>query len=292
MVTQALASRTMSKADILIFDVGLGQSIFFYPHDAREYSVMIDCGNTQDFEPIDFLLKQKYIQNGTLPELTLTNYDQDHFSGLPYLQSKVRILSVLFAENLSSEEIKALKTKPHTQALLSTLQIKDTYTVPRANYAPAYSRVPFTLAKNDLQTLNTNNLSQVVFIEYLGSVICISGDLEAPGWTKLIATQPAVKTWLAKTNIFIASHHGRTNGYSPEVFDHCKPECIIISDKGVVHDTQQNMSSVYGGHVVGDGVPYKGDAINKRKVLTTRDSGHLWVQLLAGGVRTYQNFTT
>src|SRR5690348_4240777 len=103
----------MEKTDILIFDVGLGQSIFVYPHSAGEYGALIDCGNTKEFEPIDFLIKKNYIQNGTLNELMLTNYDQDHFSGLPYLQTKVAIRSVLFAPNLSTPEIKALKQKPH-----------------------------------------------------------------------------------------------------------------------------------------------------------------------------------
>lgn len=284
----------MSKADILIFDVGLGQSIFFYPHDAGEYGLLIDCGNSQEFEPIDFLVKQKYISNGTLADLTLTNYDQDHFSGLPYLRSRVTIRFVLFPKNLSSQEIKALKTKPHTEALLDTLEIKDAYIYPVTGYTPPYAKYVFALNKSDLEAPSTNNLtnnlSQVVFIEYLGTVICISGDLEVAGWEKLFATKPAVTTWLARTNIFIASHHGRTNGYSPKVFDYCKPECIIISDKGIVHETQRNMSAVYGGHVAGDGVFYNDDAFNKRKVLTTRDSGHLWVQLLTGGVRTYWNF--
>jgi len=280
----------MEQTDLLVFDVEMGQSIFVYPHSAPEYAALIDCGNTQDFEPIDFLLQKEFVQNSTLRELTITNYDQDHLSGLPYLQSKVTMHSVFFADNLSSQEIKALKTKPHTQALLSALEIKDRYTAKAANYAPPYKKWAFSLRKEDLEKYDTNNLSQVIFLEHLGSVVCISGDLEEPGWKVLLEKQPAIKTWLAKTNVFIASHHGRTNGYCPDVFKHCKPECIIISDKGIVHETQRNMSALYGGHVLGDGVPYNGDAINKRKVLTTRDSGHLWVQLLPGGVRIYRNF--
>lgn len=280
----------MEQTEILIFDVGLGQSIFIYPHQAGEYGTLIDCGNTKDFEPIDFLLEKNFIRNGVLGNLTLTNYDQDHFSGLPYLRSKVGIRTVYFASNLLTPEIKALKEKPLTQALLSTLEIKDLYTGSAENYAPPFTQRTFCLSKQDLAAYDTNNLSQVVFLEDLGSVLCISGDLEASGWDTLLRKEPDVRTWLGKTDIFVASHHGRSNGYCPKVFSHCAPECIIISDKGIVHDTQQNMSAVYGKHVLGDGVAYKGDTANKRKVLTTRDSGHLWVQLLPGGVRIYSNF--
>lgn len=94
----------MEKTDILIFDVGLGQSIFIYPHDHPEYSMLVDCGNTEEFNPIDFLIKNNYI-NDTLNNLTITNYDQDHFSGIEYILKKVHIQTVSFAPSLNSSEI-------------------------------------------------------------------------------------------------------------------------------------------------------------------------------------------
>ena len=45
------------------------------------------------------------------------------------------------------------------------------------------------------------------------------------------------------------------------------------------------MSSVYGAYVANNGIVYNDDIVNKRKVLTTRDTGHIWVQLLPGGTR-------
>ena len=280
----------MEKTDILIFDVGLGQSIFVYPHSDPTYGMLVDCGNVEGFEPIDFLIKKGYIVNNILSNLTLTNYDQDHFSGAPYLRSKVGIHTVTFASNLTSLEIKELKEKPHTDALQHVCYVKDTYIYPVPAYAPPYIKQTFHLQKGDLESHDTNNLSQIVFIEYNNSVICISGDLEEKGWKALLEKQPGIKTWLARTNIFIASHHGRDNGYCPEIFSYCKPECIIISDKGIMHDTQRNMSSVYGEHVAGAGV-YFNNNLSKRKVLTTRDDGHIWVQLHPGGSRIYRNFT-
>ncbi len=280
----------MERTDILIFDVGLGQSIFVYPHSHPTYGMLVDCGNVEGFEPIDFLIKKGYIANNTLSNLTLTNYDQDHFSGVPYLRSKVGIYTVTFAPNLTSPEIKDLKEKPHTDALQHVCYVKDIYIHPVPAYAPPFVKQTFYLQKEDLESHDTNNLSQIVFIEHNDSVICISGDLEEKGWKTLLEKQPGIKTWLARTNIFIASHHGRDNGYYPEIFSYCKPECIIISDKGIIHDTQRNMSSVYGEHVTGTGVSFNDDLSNKRKVLTTRDDGHIWVQLHPGGNRIYRNF--
>lgn len=280
----------MEKTDVLIFDVGLGQSIFVYPHSHPAYGMLVDCGNVEGFEPIDFLIKKGFIENNTLSNLTLTNYDQDHFSGMPYLRNKVGISTITFAPNLTSIEIKDLKERPLTNALEHTCYIKDTYIYPAPTYTPPFIKQTFYLRKEDLENPDTNNLSQVVFIEHRGSVICISGDLEEAGWKKLMEVSPGIKDWLAKTDVFVASHHGREGGYCSNVFQHCKPECIVISDKGIMHETQRDMSSIYGGHVVGAGISFNDDISNKRKVLTTRDDGHIWVQLHPNGVRIYRNF--
>lgn len=279
----------MDKTDILIFDVEMGQSIFVYPHSNPEYGMLIDCGNTQEFEPIDFLIKKGYVSD-TLHNLALTNYDQDHFSGIPHIRGKVNIRTINFAKNLSSSEIKQMK-EDTTEALNHICEIKDKYTSEAINYNPPYDRKFFHLDKEHLETPDTNNLSQIVFIEHNGTVVCVSGDLEEKGWKTILEKQPEIKNWLSKTNIFIASHHGRDNGYCSDVFNYCKPECIIISDKGIVHDTQKDMASVYGNHIQGDGIIFNGDLVNKKKVLTTRNSGHLYLQLLPMGTRNYSNFS-
>lgn len=283
------------KTDILIFDVGLGQSIFIYPHSHPTYGMLVDCGNTEGFEPIDFLLKQGFIANNILSNLTLTNYDQDHFSGIPNLLDKVKIRTVIFAPNLSSSEIKETKEKPHTKALEQVCEVKNIYIHPVPDYLPPYIIRTFCLLKEHIKDPDpnnlTNNLSQVIFIEQHGTVVCVSGDLEEEGWKLLLKNEQEIKIWLGRTNVFIASHHGRNNGYYPAVFLYCRPECIIISDKGIMHDTQKDMSAVYGNHVVGGGVIFNGNFLNKRKVLTTRDSGHLWIQLLTGGERVYKSFS-
>jgi phosphoribosyl 1,2-cyclic phosphodiesterase len=84
---------------------------------------MVDCGNTPNFEPIDKILEWNWLPEQTntnppkkiLKNLTLTNYDQDHFSGLPYLRQKVSIETTRLPKNISSEELKEIKdviTKP------------------------------------------------------------------------------------------------------------------------------------------------------------------------------------
>ncbi len=273
------------NTDIMIFNVGMGQSIFVYPRSNPEYGMLIDCGNTEGFEPIDFLIERGFVR-GTLKTLVLTNYDQDHFSGLPYLRNKVKIESVRFPRNLTSTEIKGMKERPHTEALEHICDIKDKYTADAVNHNPPYKVVSFHLEGHHLENPTTNDLSQLVFIEHHGSVLCVAGDLEQKGWETLLRLYPDIKKWLAKTNMFVASHHGRANGYFPDIFSYCKPECIVISDKEIVHGTQEAMSSVYGKHVSGNGIVFGG---NFRKVLTTRDDGHIYIQWHPAGTREYRN---
>ena len=279
----------MSKTDILIFDVGLGQSIFVYPYGHSDYAMMVDCGHQEPFHPIDFLVKGNYVKT-QIPNLTLTNFDEDHFSGLPYLRSKVKIRSISFSKNLSTQELRSLKQLPHSRALDVVCEMKDRYVNSWREYNPPYTKAIFHLEKHHLDRHNTNNLSQVVFVEHYDSVICISGDLEDRGWHAMLQHEPNLKAWLARTNIFIASHHGRENGYHPEVFEYCKPECVVISDKGIVHETQRDMTTLYGTHIKGTGIILNDDSANRRKVLTTRNDGHLSIQLQPNGVRVYKNF--
>jgi hypothetical protein len=99
------------------------------------------------------------------------------------------------------------------------------------------------------------------------------------GWEKMLA-KAEVCSWLQSTKVFVAAHHGRDNGYHAEVFRYCRPECVIISDKFILHGTQEDMATVYGKHVAGNGVYVTGET-TLRKVLTTRSDGHIWITTLS-----------
>jgi beta-lactamase superfamily II metal-dependent hydrolase len=281
--------------DVIVFDVEHGQSLFFYPRTHPEYGMFVDCGNTSDFEPVDAVIRWGWLPKDQvgrylLSNLTLTNYDHDHFSGLPYLVSKAHIATIRFARNVSTQELKA--TKPvQTDALNRLCHLQDTYTAPAPNHIPPYTVATFSLSRQCFpkDECDTNNLSQIVFVSYGGSTICISGDVEAVGWSQLLQN-PDFRNRLRVTNVFVAAHHGRENGYASEVFDHFAPECIIFSDKTVVHGTQEGMAQSYANHVAGNGI-FLGNQgrSTARKVLTTRNDGHLWLRFLPDGKREYRN---
>lgn len=273
----------------IIYNVKLGQCIGVLPHDNSEYAMMVDCGHDENFHPIDNF--EKYLSKNddqpVVQSFVLTNYDHDHFSGLPYLYSRAKIKTVLLPKNLSMDEIRALKSES-TNALDTLEKIRSTYTKDVTGHTPPFKQQVFSLKKEELEKVGipiaTNHLSQVVFIKYGETTFCIPGDLEYRSW-ELILKKPDVQAWLRQSNILIAAHHGRENGYHKDIFKYCSPLCVIFSDKNIIHNTQTNMSTLYASHVRKSGVMFtsaKGIA-NFRKVLTTRNDGHILITVPRNG---------
>ena len=280
--------------EILFFNVGLGQCVFFYPRKNPEYGLMIDAGHTSEVNPVDFLINKNFFpkkqDTRELGNLTLTNYDHDHYSNLAYLRSKVKIKTIKFPKNLEPHEIDNLKPDK-TVALGALLEIRREYTASADDYNPPFKKNCYYLEKSDFDgdKISTNDLSQIVFVTFNGTTVCIPGDLEEKSW-KLILRRAIVQELLKITDVFVASHHGRISGFHEDVFSFCKPECIIMSDKEIIHGTQENTSSLYGRYVKGNGISFPGNQ-NPRKVLTTRSDGNIWIRIEENGERKYNNFT-
>ena len=122
---------------------------------------------------------------------------------------------------------------------------------------------------------DTNNLSCAVFIQFSNFKMLFPGDLERDGWSALLKNR-RFREELSGVDILVAAHHGRESGYCKEVFNHCSPRAVIISDKQIEHETQL-MTSTYHQHVAAnypDGIHVTASK-NRRHVLTTRRDGHI-----------------
>jgi hypothetical protein len=126
---------------------------------------------------------------------------------------------------------------------------------------------------------DTNDLSLATFVSYGTFKILFPGDLEVASWQELLKN-PAFRAELAATNILVASHHGRWNGYCEDVFKICTPQAIVVSDKAIVHDTQGFPHYQYC--VAPDGIIVIGHD-RRRHVLTTRRDGDIIFRVAADG---------
>ncbi len=110
--------------------------------------------------------------------------------------------------------------------------------------------------------------------------ILFPGDLETPAWEAHLRNAAFIAE-LRNTTILVASHHGRENGFCQEAFAHLRPQAVVISDKPVIHDTQE-MVPRYRRAVIGDGIRVTNE-VNRRHVLTTRCDGDILFRIEQDG---------
>lgn len=212
--------------------------------------------------------------------LILTNLDSDHLSDLSSFEPQLRPLSIkhnsfinpAWVENKKIEE----SGEVHESIQTALNWIRNIFT--GDPIYPNYGMEISYFHHSPIKFQDTNNLSVVTFISYNGVGVMFPGDLECTGWTEFLKDQTFVNC-LTRTNILIASHHGREGGYCKEMFNHCAPHVVIISDKPVIHETQNH--DLYASHC--SGLNFGGTL---RKVLTTRSDGKITID-----IPTFGNYT-
>lgn len=249
---------------VQLFDVEHGSCALITAPNGKH--VLIDCGHNDatGFRPSGYLAGLGL--DGTtrrLTKLVISNVDQDHISDLPNVYSKLRPEVLSRNKNIGRSFLNEVKEEV-TDAMETYLTMHETYTAPAS---PDLGGIQFTSFYHDPDKFdNTNDLSLVTFVQYGGLSIVFPGDLSKAAWLEFLQNEK-FRQKLSETNAFVASHHGREDGYCPEVFEYCSPKVILISDESIRYDTQKDIgySEHASGMTFGDGVT--------RKVLTTRNNG-------------------
>lgn len=233
--------------------------------------LLFDCGYSQTCRPSEYLWSRG-IQ--TIRSLFITNYDEDHIEDLPNLRKQMCIEALTRNPSLTSAQLRSLKTPPISSAMESLFGMIDTYTgyVAEDQLEPPGLRV-WTFQNQYPFFVDTNNLSLLTFLDVGGNSFVLPGDLEKAGWLELLKI-PQVQGLLRRVNVFVASHHGRENGYCKEVFQYCEPSFVVFSDGAIEHESQK-MARAYGEHATGGS--FNGAyGIKFRKVLSTRNDGNIF----------------
>ena len=228
--------------------------------------ILIDCGtnNTTGFSPSAYL---SFLGYRLINKLIITNFDEDHLSDLNNIFSLFVIGSFHRNPSIDPGSLKRIKlqnsTLSHNMETYLTMhssfvhEVSECGTVPGININHFWNKYPLFQ--------DSNNLSLVTFMQCGNINIVFPGDIEKQGWEALLAS-PLFCYYLRKVNIFVASHHGRENGYHSNVFSYCKPDLVVISDESIQYDTQE---TEYCQHANGKFIPGTG----VRYSLTTRNDG-------------------
>ncbi|WP_131778528.1 ComEC/Rec2 family competence protein [Legionella bozemanae] len=251
-----------------IFDVEHGACALLTCSNGKR--LMIDCGHnsTTGWKPGIYLRSQGV---KSLDMLAITNYDEDHVSGLPNLLQNIDVQLLLRNATVSTQTLKHIKSKNGMgYGIQSLTNMMTTYTYANGQL-PDFSGVELQSFFSPYPTFSdTNNLSMVIHLNILGINFLFTGDLESAGWSHLLKEQTFCDV-VTKTHVLIAPHHGRESGIYAEIFeDHgCSPFYVVMSDKCHMHDTQKTVN-YYSSKTRGG--PFRGQ---QRRVLTTRNDGQI-----------------
>jgi beta-lactamase superfamily II metal-dependent hydrolase len=253
--------------DLEIFDVEHGACALLTCDNGTR--LMIDCGNnaSSGWYPGTYLKQQGVSQ---LEGLAITNYDEDHVSGIANLFSNVFVRMLYRNASVTAERIHQLKsdTGVGQGILFLTERIKNTFTAAAPEIV--FQGLELKCFSSPYpQFDDENNLSLVLYLKCHGIGVLFPGDLEAAGWQALMKDANFVNA-LRATSILVASHHGRKSGWCEELRDYCNPYYVVISDKGYMYDTQETVP-LYRS--IAKGGPFRTEPT--RHVLTTRNDGRV-----------------
>ncbi|PPQ20530.1 hypothetical protein CV770_03910 [Bradyrhizobium sp. AC87j1] len=237
---------------------------------------MIDCGTntTTGWRPGTYLRSQGITH---LDQLIISNYDEDHVAGISDLLDQVNVAVLMRNASVSASDLKHLKTEDGMGPGIERLAAEISRTYIGGAPSPSendYGDVSFTKYRNSLGTPpfgfdDENNLSLVTFITCHTHKFIFPGDMEKAGWRALLL-DPTFRAELSGVSVFVASHHGRENGYCEEVLNLCPNiQAVVISDKKLGYQTQETVDR-YRNYA--RGFIYNG---TKRHVLTTRSDGSM-----------------
>lgn len=237
---------------------------------------MIDSGSKDSWRPSTFI--RSVLGRTRLDYLFITNADQDHMSDLQGLWDENILVPVWYRNpSYTSLDIQRIKQQSGSLTEDAKRYIANCtiFSAPVDEPFDAHmGGITCTTFWNPFpQFTCTNDLSLVVFIKYAGFKILFPGDLEKAGW-KALLQRADFRAELVGTNILVASHHGRENGFCQDIFQYFTPSAVVISDKAKMHTTQE-MVPDYRAIVRNQGVRVA-TTMKDRHVLTTRRDG--WIQ--------------
>lgn len=255
-----------------IFDVEHGACALLTCDDNTR--LMLDAGHntTTGWKPGDHLVRNGI---GSLDMLAITNYDEDHVSGIENLFDNVDVSWLSRNNTVSSGALRSLKSEDGMGPGIGRLchAIDNTFTGGGTSSLPTFGGLERKTFKCSYPEFDDeNNLSLVNFLNCNGRGVLFTGDLERAGWEKLSEDAGFISA-MHSTNVLIAPHHGRIpevdrdffrdfyGRYFPNVY------YVVVSDKGYMYNTQETIPLF---RQFATGGPFRGAT---RQVLTTRNDG-------------------
>lgn len=255
--------------NIEIFDVEHGTCIVATSPGGKR--LMLDCGHnsSKPWRP------SVHYQGKAIENLVVSNYDEDHVSDQTDLMSNTSLAFISRNTSVSANDLARLKAEngmgdgiARLKRWMSAVEGKPSGGNP--DYDVMSHQYFYNSYPNHFN--DENNLSVLSVVECYGFKLVYGGDLETPGWEKIIE-RDSVQAALAGTNVFVASHHGRKSGQCQAVMDICRPQIVVMSDRDKQFNSQET-TPWYKDRC--SGINYGG---GQRYVFTTRNDKNIAINV-------------
>ncbi len=263
--------------EVHIHDVGHGQAVHVFTPNGQ--TIVIDLGRSADFSPL-YWLKSR---TRRIDCLIITHPHGDHIDEIELISKLGFTVGQLYVpKSLTRDEVIKQNQGYYEEKLNVYFALAANWSNPIAdNQRIGHPNVSAGMKMTVFQDTGTapsniNNHSLVTAFEYASSKIIIPGDNEAASWKGLLQ-QPSFVECMTNVDVFMASHHGRENGYCLELFEkNRKPKLCVVSD-GSVQVTDS--TARYRYHAQGWGVrKHDEQELETRYAITTRFDGRALIR--------------
>ena len=261
------------KMIINFYDVEHGSCTHIITPNGKH--ILVDIGSKTN-SSISSYIKNKYFGNydGNISALIITHPHVDHIYDLPQL---LKVLSplVLYRPRGAFDIIPTQHTEVNKEITDCANRINREYNNPiEPDENPLDSKnnggvdikiispLDIWTTKDDL-----NTFSSVVIITYGNYKFVLTGDNPKSILQNMIEENyQDIKSKISNATVLLAPHHGRTHEYCDSFFRVVNPYLTVVSDKSIVHSTQEETAKLYKG---------RGAKLyeTERYVLTTRNDG-------------------
>lgn len=204
------------------YSVGHGIAILLEYPDGEKH--LYDCGSNDGGRRAAQVLLSDFKMRGIrhLDRVYLSHADLDHYSALPEILTEVDVDEIMTTEMfLSSQEpnVRSLITTiKQTECELSMAQRGDLETIGK------HVRIEVLHPATERFYSSDNAASLVLKVKYAGSVMLLTGDVDAEGLFELLeqSTDPV--------DCFLAPHHGSVSANTPQLAEWCEPSVVVVSN--------------------------------------------------------------
>jgi competence protein ComEC len=278
---------------IIFWDVQHGNAIYIKTPNGtqiiQDLGIGAYSGNSSNFSPLNYLQNKYGVKY--LDQVIISHPDLDHLSDILNLKN-FSFLRFSRPHGISNSEIEEKLNESndnyHKEIFRKYIELTKQYkdpvnpkmdpTLPNNNGGV---RIKLFYPEPDIKSKRINNHSLVTVLSYASSKIILTGDNEEPSWKYLLDDSEFIEE-INGADIFLASHHGRQNGYYANLFKHFRPNLTIVSD-GHICDTSatSRYSSISEGWTVHKKIEQKNRAYEdiERSCLTTRKDGVIIVKM-------------